>query len=119
MGDDGDYAPDDPDVRAIGTLVGELFSRMPDEADGADAPPYRTAQPREMVGEPQAALPPPTIAAREPSVLQAYYVGVDRGGGIMETLRVSAYDADHARQIVAQLPERPIIVRGPTTRLDW
>jgi hypothetical protein len=119
VADEGDYAPDDPEVRAIGTLVGELFSRMPDEADEADAPPYRTAQPREIVGEPQAALPPPTIAAREPSVLQAYYVGVDRGGGIMETLRVSAYDADHARQIVAQLPERPIIVRGPTTRLDW
>jgi len=116
---DGDYMPDDPEVRAIGTLVGELFSRMPDDGDEADAPPYRSAQPREYVGEPRSALPPPTIAAREPSVLQPYYVGVDRGGGIMETLRVTAYDADHAREIVAQLPGRPIIVRGPTTRLDW
>jgi hypothetical protein len=116
--DDGGYVPDDPQVRAIGELVGELFSRAPDEADEADAPPYRSAQPREYVGEPRSALPP-TIAAREPSVLQPFYVGVDRGGGVMETLRVTAYDADHARQIVADLPERPIIVRGPTTRLDW
>jgi hypothetical protein len=116
---EGDYIPDDPEVRAIGTLVGELFSRGADEADDADAPPYRNAQPRDIVGEPQSALPPPAIASREPSVLQPYYVGVDRGGGVMETLRVTAYDADHARQIVADLPERPIILRGPTTRLDW
>jgi hypothetical protein len=116
---DDDYAPDDPQVRAIGELVGELFSHVPDEADEADAPPYRTAQPYESVGEPRASLPPPTIAAREPSVLQPFYVGVDRGGGIMETLRVPAYDADHARMIVSELPERPIIVRGPSTQLDW
>ena len=113
---------DDPAVRAIGTLVGEMFARGQDESDMADPPPYRDAQPYEPVGEAQSALPtstPYVIASREPSVLRPFFVGVDRGGGVMETLRVSAYDADHARQIVASLPERPVILRGPTTQLDW
>ena len=113
---------DDPAIRAIGTLVGEMFSRMPDESDMADPPPYRNAQSYEPVGDAQASVPassPYVIASREPSVLRPFFVGVDRGGGVMETLRVSAYDADHARQIVASLPERPVILRGPTTRLDW
>jgi hypothetical protein len=119
---DGDDGLDD-DVRTIGTLVGDMFSRWPDEeADApADAPPYRVAQPDDVVGAPMPALPepPPTIASREASVLRPFFVGVDRGGGIIETLRVPAYDADHARAIVADLPERPIIVRGPSPQLDW
>jgi hypothetical protein len=109
---------DDPTVRTIGTIVGDMFSRGSDDAPPPprDDAPYRYDRPAEIVGAPAPALPAPP---REPSVLREYFVGVDRGGGVIETLRVPAYDADHARMIVSELPERPIIVRGPSTQLDW
>jgi len=114
-----DEVADDPTVRTIGTLVGDMFSRGSDD----DAPPpprddaqYRYDRPGEVVGAPAPAMPAPP---QEPSVLREFFVGVDRGGGVIETLRVPAYDADHARMIVSELPERPVIVRGPSTQLDW
>jgi hypothetical protein len=67
---------------------------------------------------PEAAVQAPPIV-REPAQLQPYFVEVRRGRRITETLRVMAYDADHARAIVSDLPERPIIQRGPSLRLDW
>jgi hypothetical protein len=123
--DDDDNAPyaasagdgDDETVHAIGALVGDMFARAPNEPPSPrDDFPLRDARTGEIVGAPAPALPSPP---REPSVLQPYFVGVDRGGGVVETLRVPAYDADHARAIVSDLPERPVIVHGPSLQLEW
>jgi hypothetical protein len=109
-------------VRDIGNLVGDMFTRYPTEpASPPDAPPYR-ASPDDDVA---ASMPgghdgvPPALATHEPSVLRPFFVEVERGDGSIETLRVTAYDADHARAIVTDLPERPMILRGPSPRLDW
>jgi hypothetical protein len=118
ISDEDDDVVDDPAVRTIGAMVGDMFARGRDEdAPPRDDYPLRDARTGEIVGAPAPSLPPPP--PREPSVLQPYFVGVDRGGGVIETLRVPAYDADHARAIVSDLPERPVIVRGPTLQLDW
>jgi hypothetical protein len=103
----------DEDVQAIGRLVGEMFAG--DDA-GAEAraqeapvvPPARSYEYR----VPQAATPPP-------AELRAFFVEVLRPGNVVETLRVTAYDADHARAIVTDLPERPVILRGPSLELRW
>jgi hypothetical protein len=116
--DDAELEPDT--VRTIGTIVGDMFSRWP-----TDDPSKRTADPRVAPPLPDGVYIPPEAAVqappivREPAQLQPYFVEVRRGRRITETLRVMAYDADHARAIVSDLPERPIIQRGPSLRLDW
>jgi hypothetical protein len=109
-------------VRDIGNLVGDMFSRFPAEPESPpDAPPYRAAPEDEVA----AAVPggfdgaPPALEMPESSVLRPFYVEVERGDGSIETLRVTAYDADHARAIVTDLPERPLILKGPSPQLDW
>jgi hypothetical protein len=94
-------------VRDIGNLVGDMFSRYPDEPA---SPPDTPASPPDA---------PPPLSTNEPSVLRPFYVEVERGDGSVETLRVTASDAVHARAIVGGLPERPVILRGPSPQLDW
>jgi hypothetical protein len=122
---DGDAPVDQATVRNIGTIVGDMFARWPHDAE-PESPPNQPAQP--YPEEPSAvapddgrlaALPPPTLAAPEPSALRPFYVEVLRSGNITETLRVTAYDADHARALVADQPGHPAIVRGPSPQLDW
>ena len=105
------------DVRTIGTLVGDMFARWPADQEPADPPPYRDS---EYAPEPLPSVPPEEmpLASREASVLRPFYVEVERSG-MVETLRVTAYDIDHARAIVSELPERPVILQGPSPRLDW
>jgi hypothetical protein len=101
------------EIRDIGNLVGDMFARHRVEpAPPADAPPDGS------VPQGEADAPPPP-ATREPSVLRPFFVEVERGDGSIETLRVNAYDADHARAIVSDLPERPVILHGPSQQLDW
>jgi hypothetical protein len=102
----------DEDVQAIGRLVGEMFAGDDPAAEArAQAPVVPPARSYEY-RMPQAATPPP-------AELRAFFVEVLRPGNVVETLRVTAYDADHARAIVTDLPERPVILRGPSLELRW
>jgi hypothetical protein len=127
---DEDDEVDPRTVRTIGTLVGDMFSRWPTDdpskrvSDDAPAswPPQDDgyAPPRAALPEPMPRMPPPPPPPPvRGSELRPYYVEVRRSGNVTETLRVTAYDADHARAIVMDLPERPRILRGPSAELDW
>ena len=124
---DGDAPIDEDTVRDIGTIVGDMFARWPRESQ-PDAPPYRPVpdyeEPAPSVEDPYddgrlASLPPTSVGTRESGGLRPFYVEVLRSDNVTETLQVSAYDADHARQLVASQPGHPAIVRGPSTQLDW
>lgn len=111
--DDGDI--DDGAVEAIGAAVGEIFSQWPQD-EPAPAPPvlHPPREPTWPRGEPQPMPPPPPAA-----LLQRWYIEVQRADRVTETLSVNATSAEHARAMVYDRPDHPVIVNGPSTELTW
>ena len=101
---------DDDTVETIGTVVGEIFSRWPDDAPAP--PPPQEPQPAWPREQARAPLP-------EPALLQRWYIEVQRADRVTETLSVNATSAEHARAMVYDRPDHPVIVNGPSTELTW
>src|SRR5436190_3969150 len=118
---DADLDPDTAEqVRSIGTAVGDLFARTsaenappppmppsPGIAPGPVSAPIPPPPPGALPPMPDASLPPlgGTPPVREAAMLRPFFVQVERAGQV-QTLRVPAYDADHARAIITDLPDR-------------
>jgi hypothetical protein len=110
---------DDDTVRSIGTVVGDLLARWPEDEPQARAP---MPPPAEVSMQERSWPPQETVvlrAPREPALLQRWYVEVQRADRVTETLAVNATSPEQALAIIYNRPDHPVVVNGPSTELTW